>query len=209
MGQVLRISEPALDLVLYGNKSDLMNNYLVQQLQQVRPAFNEFSQRIYQNLQNSYNFINDKMVQYGLLNQLQSQGVQVVDNYYAELNSFTAIQNANLTMQRWVMSHPEVRQLYLDQNLDGYSETYKNVFGKGVGEQDYNYRRVMDGVVQDNDNGWVIKHYIEDLMPGDKELDHYEKVQILHTYDAIDHILSSCKFDFTVNSEAPPKINRS
>lgn len=209
MGQVLRISEPALDHVLYGNKSDLMNNYLMQQMQQVRPAFNEFSQRIFQNLQTSYNFINDKLVQYGILNQLHSQGVQVVDNYYAELNSFTALQNANLTMQRWVMSHPEVRQLYIDQNLDGYSETYKNVFGKGVGEQDYNHRRVMDGVVQDNDNGWVIKHYIDDLLPGDKELTHYEKVQILHTYDAIDHILSTCKFDFTVNSETPPKINRS
>lgn len=209
MGQVLRMSAPALDLVLYGNKSDLINNYLVQQMQQVKPAFNEFSNRIYQNLQNSYNFINDKLVQYGILNQLHQQGVQVVDNYYMELNSFTALQNANLTMQRWVMSHPEIRQLYVDQNLDGYSETYKNVFGKGVGEDDYNYRRVMDSVVQDTDNGFVIRHYIEDLLPGDKELNHYEKVQILHTYDAIDHILSSCKFDFTVKSEEPIKINRS
>lgn len=203
------MSAPALDLVLYGNKSDLINNYLVQQMQQVKPAFNEFSNRIYQNLQNSYNFINDKLVQYGILNQLHQQGVQVVDNYYMELNSFTALQNANLTMQRWVMSHPEIRQLYVDQNLDGYSETYKNVFGKGVGEDDYNYRRVMDSVVQDTDNGFVIRHYIEDLLPGDKELNHYEKVQILHTYDAIDHILSSCKFDFTVKSEEPIKINRS
>lgn len=207
MGQVLRISEPALDMVLYGNKSELINNYLVQQMQHIKPAFNEFSNRIYQNLQTSYNFINDKLVQYGILNQLQSQGVQVVDNYYMELNNFHALQNANLTMQRWVMSHPAVRQLYLDQNIDGYSDTYKNVFGKGVGEDDYNHRRVMDGVVQDDGNGYVIKHYIEDLMPGDKELSHYEKVQILHTYDTINHIVTSCKFDFTIKSDEPIKRN--
>lgn len=208
MGKVLRISEPALDLVLYGNnQSSILNNYLSQQLQTVRPGFNEFSDRIYQTLQNTYNFVNDKLIQYGLLSQLHSQGVQVVDNYYAELTSFTALQTANPTMQRWVMSHPQVRQLYLDQNIDGYSGTYKNVFGKNVGEEDYNYRRVMDGVVQDTDNGFIIKTYIDDIAPGDRELDHYEKVQILHTYDAIDHILSTCKFDFTITSEDPIKRN--
>lgn len=208
MGQVLRISAPALDLVLYGNKSELINNYLVQQMQQVRPAFNEFSQRIYANLQNSYNFINDKLVQYGILNELHSQGVQVVDNYYKELLSFTDLQNADLTMQRHVMSHPAVRQLYLDQNIDGYSETYKNVFGKGVGEQDYGYRLVTDGLVQDTkDGGFIIRHHIEDLLPGDKAPTHYEKVQVAHSYDAIDYILSTCKFDFTVKSDDPVKRN--
>lgn len=207
MGNVLRISEPALDLVLYGNTSSVLNGYLAQQMQNIRPGFNEFSNRIYQSLQSTYNFVNDKLIHYGLMNQLQSQGVKVVDNYYMELNSFTALQNANPTMQRWVMSHPQVRQLFVDQNIDGYSGTYKNVFGKGVGEEDYNYRRVMDGAVQDTDNGWVVKHYIDDLLPGDKELDHYEKVIVRHSYDAIDHILSTCKFDFTITSGEPVKRN--
>jgi hypothetical protein len=207
VGQVLRMSAPALDLMLYGNKSELVNNYLVQQMQQVRPAFNEFSNRIYQSLQSSYNFLNDKLVQYGIMNQLQQQGVQMVDNYYMELNSFTALQNANVTMQRWVMHHPQLRQLYLDQNIDGYSDTYQNVFGKDVGEADYGYRRVMDGAIQDTDNGWVVKHYIEDLLPGDKQPDHREQVIIRHTYDTVDHILSTCKFDFSCKSEEPTKRN--
>lgn len=208
MGNVVRIPAPALDMVLYGNnQTSILNSYLTQQMQNIRPGFNEFSNRIFQSLQNTYNFVNDKLIQYGLMHQLQSQGVKVVDNYYMELNSFTALQTANPTMQRWVMSHPQVRQMYVDQNIDGYSGTYKNVFGKGVGEEDYNYRRVMDGVVQDTENGFIIKTYVDDLLPGDKELDHYEKVQILHTYDAIDHILSTCKFDFTVNSEDPIKRN--
>jgi hypothetical protein len=201
------MSAPALDLMLYGNKSELVNNYLVQQMQQVRPAFNEFSNRIYQSLQSSYNFLNDKLVQYGIMNQLQQQGVQMVDNYYMELNSFTALQNANVTMQRWVMHHPQLRQLYLDQNIDGYSDTYQNVFGKDVGEADYGYRRVMDGAIQDTDNGWVVKHYIEDLLPGDKQPDHREQVIIRHTYDTVDHILSTCKFDFSCKSEEPTKRN--
>jgi hypothetical protein len=209
MGIVLSISEPALDNVLYGNKSSILNNYIQQQMQQLQPAFNDFSGRIYQSLQNSYNFINNKLVQYGIMNELQNSGIQVTDNYYQSLMSFEELQNANYTMQRWVMCHPELRQLYVDQNIDGYSGSYQNVFGKGVGENDYNYRRVMDGVVQDREDYFVYKHYLEDILENDRELDHYEKVRVLHTHDCITHLLETSNFDFTCKTSEPSKINRS
>ena len=205
---VLNLSEPSMDLYLYGSKAGVLTNYIANQLAQLPPTLNDFSQRIHNSLTSSYNFLTDRLTQYGLMNQIQSQGIQVLDNQFMELMSFTALQNADLTMQRWIMSHPDVRQLYVDQNLDGYSDTYRNVFGKDVGEQDYNYRLVMDGVLQDADDHWVIKHHIDDLLPGDKELDHYEKVKVLHTFDTIDRILSTCNFDFTHKSEEPTKINR-
>ena len=208
MGIVMELSEPALDLALYGDKSGILNNYLSQQLQNIKPAYNEFSNRIYQCLQSSYNFVNNQMVKYGLLNQLDSNGIQALDNYYADLTSFIALQNANATMQRWIMAHPDVRKLYLDQNIDGYSGSYQNVFGKEIGEDDYNYRRVMDGVMCDEGDITVVRQYLDDLLEGDRELNHYEKVKILHTYDAIDYLLKECKFDFTCKSDEPSKINR-
>ena len=208
MGQVLTLSEPALELMLYGSKAGIMNNYLQRQMQNIQPAFNEFSNRIYNTIQTSYNFINDKLTQYGLLNELQQNGVQALDNHYQELHSFTDLQNANFTMQRWVMAHPQVRQLYIDQNLDGYSNSYENVFGKNQGEQDYNYRRVMDGALESTDDRWVYKHYLDDILPGDKDLDHYEKSIIRNTYDTIAHVLATCNFDFTNPSPEHTKINR-
>lgn len=208
MGQVINISEPGLDLMLYGDKSSMLNNYLMNQMANVKPAFNEFSQRVFNSIQNSYNFINDRLIQYGLRSQMQNNGVNVLDNQFESLMSFEAIQHANVTMQRWIMAHPEIRQLYVNQNIDGYSGTYQNVFGKDVGVNDYNYRRVMDGVVIDTEDSFAIKNYVEDLIPGDRELDHYEKVTILHTYDAINHILDTCQFDFTNVTDEPSKINR-
>ena len=62
MGQVLTLSEPALELMLYGSKAGIMNNYLQRQMQNIQPAFNEFSNRIYNTIQTSYNFINDKLM---------------------------------------------------------------------------------------------------------------------------------------------------
>lgn len=209
MGQILTLSQPAIDLVLFGNKSNILNNYLVRQIEQIHPTFNEFSERIYNTLQSSWNFINDKMTQYGIMSQLSQNGVQAVDNYFMECLTFQQLQEANYTMQRWIMCHPTLRELYIDQNIDGYSNTYKNFTDKGIAEEDYNYRRLMDSVlISNNDDHWKVNYYLEDLVEGDKELDHYEKVKILNTHDAIDWLLDNCKFDFTSTSTEPPKINR-
>ena len=52
------------------------------------------------------------------------------------------------------------------------------------------------------------QYYLEDLLPGDTELDHFKKVHILNTYDTITWLYENSKFDFTCTSEEPVKINR-
>lgn len=208
MGIVVNVSEPGVDFLLYGDKSNILTNYLYNQIQALPKAFNEFSNKIYNSMLSSYNFIKDKLTRYGILNEIKSNGVNIIDNYFDELLTFKQLQEANLTMQRWVMAHNQIRQMYIDQNLDGYSETYKNIFGKEVGEKDYNYRMVMDGVIVPTEDGWYVKHYIQDLLPGDRELNHYEKTKILNTWDAMDWLLSNCQFDFTLKSDQPVKFNK-
>lgn len=208
MGIVVDVPQAGMDYVLYGDKSNLISGYLYNQLQALPKAFNAFSERVYNNLTTSYNFINDKLTQYGIMNQIQSNGVKIVDNYFEQLTTFQQLQNANLVMQRWVMANPQMKELYNNQNLDGYSDTFKNVSGKGVGESDYNYRMVMDGVVTPTDDGFIIKNYLEDHLLGDKELSTFEKTKILNTWDAIDWILETSKYDFTVKSESPVKMNK-
>lgn len=208
MGIVVNVPEAGLDLVLYGDKSNVIGNYLYNQIQAMPQVFNEFSQRVYNAMSSSYNYINDKLTQYGILNKLQDNGLIVIDNYYQELLTFQQLQNANLTMQRWVMAHPQIKQMHIDQNLDGYSGSYVNISGKTVGEADYNYRRVMDGGVIPTEDGWIVKHYIEDLQIGDQELDHFKKSQIKNTWAAMDWFLDTCQFDFTLKSDTPVKFNR-
>lgn len=209
MGIVYNVPEAAMDYVLYGDNSSMVSDYLQAQLAAMPATFNQFTQRIRDAVVCSYNYVNDSLSRMGILSSLSSQGVQVLDNYIVELNSFQGLQQADYTMQRWVMSHPEVRSLYLGQNLDGYSETYQNVFGKHVGEEDYNYRMVMSGAYVDlPDDTYKRVVYIDDLYPGDRELSYAEKVTIRSTWGHIDNLLAECKFDFTCNSETPVKINR-
>ena len=205
MGIVLNVPQAGLDYVLYGDKSNLVKGYLEQQLAAVPAAFNQFTQRVYDSLNASYQWVNDAMTKYNIFNRLRNSGVNIVDNYFQELLSFDQLQTANPTMQRWVMAHPVVRSMYLDNNIEGYPDSYVNVFGSGVGVDDYNYRRVMDGVIQDTEDGFKVEHYIDDLLPGDRELNHNEKVVVLNTWDAVSWIVENCDFDFTTTSKK--KIN--
>lgn len=208
MGIVATIPESAVDYVLYGDKSHIVSDYLRSQLSNMPQVFNQFTQRIYGAISESYQYVNDALTRYGILNQLTSQGVIATDDYMRVLSTFEELQQASPVMQRWIMSHPEVRQLYLDQNLDGYSNSYVNVFGNGVKENDYNWRRVMTGVLQDDGETSWRTFYHDDLIAGDRELDHHEKVIALTTYDAMDLILQDNPYDFTLTSDVLMKINR-
>jgi hypothetical protein len=205
MGIVVDIPQAGLDYVLYGDKSNLVKSYLENQLSNIPVVFNEFTQRIQDNLNASYQWVTDTLTKYNILNRLRKNNVNIVDNYFTELLTFEALQNANPTMQRWVMAHPVVRQEYINNNIEGYPDSYVNIFGNDIGSEDYNYRRVMDGVVQDTEDGFVINHYIDELLPGDRELDHNEKAVILNTWDAIDWFKQNCDFDFTTSGKK--KVN--
>lgn len=208
MGTVVTIPEAALDYAIYGDNTRTISNYLTHQLQQMPQAMNAFGSRIYNAMLASYNYVNDVMTKHSLMGTLQQRGIDVIDNYIMPLHSVQALQNANPTMQRWVMAHPEVKQLYNEQNIDGYSDSYVNIFGKGVGEEDYNYRLIMDGILQDDGKQSWTKHYDEELIPGDRRLDHPEKVMILSTHEYMSYVLASSDIDFTCKSDELVKINR-
>lgn len=111
-------------------------------------------------------------------------------------------QQAPIIMQRYILAEPTVRQMYLDQRCDGYSNTYVNVHGNDIKDDHYDYRRVMDGIVQDyvDDDGvtdWTASFYIEDLIEGDRKLSVEEQCCIIDTWEAIRYTISCGEDDPT------------
>lgn len=99
------------------------------------------------------------------------------------------LQTAGVVMQRWIMAQPDLRNRYLNQEVEGYEGSYVNVQGQAIGEQQYDYRRVMDAVVKVDDEGFSYKHYLEDIPDTDRELTVFEKVDILKTWNVVSEIL--------------------
>lgn len=118
----------------------------------------------------------------------------------ANIHSCTSIeqlQTANPVMQRYIMAHVDLRNLYLNNSVEGYSESYVNHHGNNVGEKQYDWRRVMDGIVVVEDDHARFTHYIEEIPEGEKELTLFEKVDILRTWNAIDAALDEDELDPT------------
>jgi hypothetical protein len=112
-------------------------------------------------------------------------------NYVQYLNDIGQMQWASNTMQRWIMANPSIRQRYLDQTIEGYEGTYIGPENpEELGETHYDYRRVMNGVVEDSEeHGWTSTTYFEDLYEGDRELQLEEQVDILDTWSNILNML--------------------
>lgn len=101
------------------------------------------------------------------------------------INDVQHMQAAGLQMQRWIMAEPTIRQMYIRQECEGYGDAYVDQDPGLVGERHYDYRRVMNGIVVEQDEGWYASTFIEDLRPGDRELMLDEQADILHTWENV------------------------
>ena len=117
------------------------------------------------------------------------------------MQSIGAIQQAQLTMQRWIMASPDVRKMYQAQQCDGYSDTYVDMHPGTIGEDHYDYRKVMTGVIQlDPENeeiDWFRKTWYTDHDLGDVDLTLSEKVDILSVWDLMKTMMKPGKEDPT------------
>ena len=108
-----------------------------------------------------------------------------------------AMQHAPLTMQRWIMAEPTVRKLYQQQRCDGYGETYRDMHPGDIGEDHYDYRRVMNGlVVEDEQGNLTATTYFDELLD-EPELTIEEQIEIIDTWDALKAFLRKGEEDPT------------
>ncbi|MDR3392245.1 MAG: hypothetical protein P4L77_10985 [Sulfuriferula sp.] len=112
--------------------------------------------------------------------------------------NLSQVQNAGLVMQRYIMSEPTVRKLYHEQRIDGYSTTYVDPQPGRIGEEDYNYRQVMQGAVVDTeDGGWVCRTWVDDVAEGEVALKFDERSSIRGTWDLVRWYVEQGKDDPT------------
>lgn len=116
--------------------------------------------------------------------------------------SMGELQFAQSRMQRWIMAEPMVREMYHQQRIDGYSDSYVD-YHSGIGEDHYDYRRVMQGymVVDTTDRPdvpeWSAATWDEELLDGDSELSLEEQNDIQDTWMWTRHYLQLGKEDPT------------
>lgn len=113
-------------------------------------------------------------------------------NSIKKLDNLHAIQQAPQIMIPYIMAHPFIRASYQRDGCYGYGDSYIDKHPIGVGEGHYDYRRVMNGVV---DKGKYVNYHeklgLEDL------LNIFEKNNIRHTWKVIDGLIDNSNSDPT------------
>lgn len=112
-------------------------------------------------------------------------------------NSIEQLQAANPIMQRYIMAEPRLRDMYLNQSVEGYAGSYENYHADTIGLSHYDYRRVTDEIVMVNETGYEFNKFYELIPDQDKELEFFEKVDIIRTWNLVNQSLDANEMDPT------------
>lgn len=114
---------------------------------------------------------------------------------FAYLRDLHTIQQAVPNMQYWIMVNPELRTLYHNNQIDGYSETYVDDAPGLVGSEHMAYRNLMSGVVTSHQPDHQLTYYHQSVPM--EEIGFFEKLSVLNTWGAIKRIMDESDVDVT------------
>jgi len=195
--QIIYGGDDSFNAVVYGDQNPANLNYFQRQIESVSNTLTSVGQQFFADidaLREKYNGAEALRLMKAATRAAKSL---FKPNKIQSIFDIGEMQHAPMVMQRWVMANPMVREVYHKQGCDGYSDTYKDMYPGMIGENHYDYRRVMDGVIREDGDEWYAKFYMDELVEGDRELSHDDKVDILSTWDIAEMFIKAGKEDPT------------
>lgn len=82
------------------------------------------------------------------------------NNFIYHLNTIEQFQTAGLNMVNWIMTDPHLRQLYHRGVIEGWADTYVDLYPHETGESSTAYMLLNNGLfVPDEESGWKYFNY--------------------------------------------------
>lgn len=188
----------AWDAIAYGQQNPNNLQYFKNQLQSIGQTLNEQAKDFYKDIHDIYDRFTNSDAMRLMRTAMKSAASLFNDNIIRSLTDIDQFQNASYQMQRWVMANPVIRKMYHDQQCEGYIDTYIDNEPDKIADNHYDYRRVMQNVVVcDEDEGEYFKTYLEDLLPGDRELTIDEQSDIFITWENLQAMIKAKQSDPT------------
>ena len=187
MAQVI-VSDPStFNALLYGTPHPNTQAFLHQQVETFSQSLTDAGRRFMEEGRQIYDYLSGSTAMRVARAAKKAMGSIWQSNEIKELVELNDFQTAHLNMQRWIMANTTVRKLYHQQRVEGYAESYQDPFPNDIGEEHYDYRRVMNGIVVDNENGdgWSATTWYEDLLPDDRELEFDEQLDIIYSWENV------------------------
>lgn len=177
----------AFDYLIYPNQHPANKQYIVNQLDAYTHLLLDTGKQYFSQAREMYERINDsESIRAAKAALRMAKGI-VRPNVVIELTSLEDIRSAQPIMQRYIMAEPKIRQMYIDQRIDGYSDTYIDAFSNILGKDHLDFQMVMTGMIEEfvddeGEDSWRTTMWAFDVPDGDVELTFENKVDIRHTW---------------------------
>lgn len=201
------VSQDDIDAELFGEPHQGTLRYLKDRVERFAPRAREVFGGFFEDARDVYERFNGDQA----LRRIRSRVRKTADAFKRDvirpLRTLDDIQHAKPIMQRYIMANLMVRIAEEAQQIDGYSDSYRNEFVGRRGFRDPDYMRVIDGVIftedrfgievdNDPENAWCAYQDLFDH--GDeRDLDVIEQADILTTWEIIEMHLAAKKKDPT------------
>lgn len=185
MATVIEGGADLFDALAYGRPQAGIYDFLSQRAQAYSQNLNNAGQQFVQTVKSYYEAVTESEAARLAMQAAKKVGSLWQSDIIRPLLELAELQNAGLKMQRWIMACPDVRTLYVNQQCEGYEGMYIDAEPGKVGDAHYDYRRAMNGIIVDSDDGWYANTYIEDLKYGDQDLTIEEQDDILYTWQRV------------------------
>lgn len=178
-----------MDVMAGGRLDDTAQEWFQHQAQTLQNTVSGAAQNFFNQARNMYQTVSDSQAMQMLRNLRSRRETVWSDSLVIPLRRLEQLQTAGPVMQRWVMAQPTLRQRYLNQEVEGYGDSYVNYHGDKVGNDHIDYRAVTDSFVMTggDDEDWVAHNHFE-FVEGTR-LSRDDQLTILNTWDLVEHYL--------------------
>jgi hypothetical protein len=184
MAQVIQAGVEGFEALIYPTQNPVNYEFIQNQFANIGNIASESVRGFYEKAQSiAQRFYDSSAVRHAraavraIRNAFEPNSVQY-------LPTLEAMQQASPVMIRYMMAEPTLRGLYQNQMCAGYGDSYFDMEPGRIGEDHYDYRRVMNGIAHEEEgqDDLVFNHYAELLHEGDRELDAFEQFGVLDTW---------------------------
>lgn len=177
----------AFDGIMYPQMNQINRRYIERQLTNFNDSLNDVGRRFLEGAKHVYDAMTNSEIAQAARLALSNARNFLHPNQIRPLYTLEDMQSSFPVMQRWIMASPEIQNLNREQRCYGFSDTYYDNSPNDVSDNRYDYRRVMNGILQEdpNDGSLFYIEYPDSLKKGDEELTFRNQIDILKTWDII------------------------
>ncbi len=186
-----------MDIAAGGHLNDSTVQWINDRATQLRSTISSTANTFFEQARSMHQMISASDAMQALRNLTAKATSLWSSNQIHRIRTMEEMQTANPVNQRYLMAHIPVREMYLANSIEGYGDSYTNLHGTGLGNDHYDFRRVMNGIITPVVERSEVTQYHEILKEGDKELSLHEKVDIINNWNLLNNLLDEDELDPT------------